>query len=670
MFSPAIHHLAATAVSNCSVLRGANPFDITNLFIAFLVLVSPQVFTQHFKLHQEPRFNCTHLLGGPCAIQETARKTGSLVFQTCSSDVFSEDIFAYHQGAFSVDCIGNCFSTHHFNPEFVFGPIIAEIFVGHYKIEYFQVICFSTTSVLRTQKPKDIFDDFAGVFFEELDYPCHCVNIMAQHPAGSAGSIPLTEYRREVPPGWGPGLPDYPLRTYFEKLRLWYRVFDGADEVVGPLVSGRLTGRAQKLAINLRLPRPNGGFDIGDEALVRLSVDEVRDPNDPTVILQHHIPSGVQALCNALRDAFGQSDQDMVSRSLEAFFEFKRGKLSLQEYAVEWDLRYDEAETRSNLQLNDVAKFYLFFKQSNLPAKFIEDIKLQIHGDLARFNEARTLALRLSQRGQEDSDHIFYEEKSADGDLQSWREEEWQDWTDWPDWSGNYYGEHDDGWIDPGDQYDQWWNDWPPTDSYYDQQWDSWQEEHTAEPATDNYDSQGQEHEPSSDPPHEEYYKGKGKNAMALGCAICGSKWHSSTACPVNVPNNNKGKNYNPGYKGKSFGKYRTPYKGYGSKGKGHGFRPWSSGKGKSKFGSKGYGKKGNRYYVEGDHYYSGYAGRAPLNTSHVRQDTHRRPHHHPQPVSPDPPRRHTTAWMLMMISSSYQDLPRLRQHLLTIMNP
>ena len=84
MFSPAIHDLAATAVSNCSVLRGANPFDITNFFIAFLVLVSPQVFTQHFKLHQEPRFNCTHLLGGPCAIQETARKTGSLVFQTCS----------------------------------------------------------------------------------------------------------------------------------------------------------------------------------------------------------------------------------------------------------------------------------------------------------------------------------------------------------------------------------------------------------------------------------------------------------------------------------------------------------------------------------------------------------------------------------------------------------
>ena len=621
MFRLAIHHLAATAVVHCCALRSANSFDITNFFIGFLVLVSPHFCIQHNKQHQEPWVDLPHLTGGPCVIQETARQVGSAVHQTCCGDILSEDIFEYHLGTSTVDCIGNCSCISYFSREAIFESITEEFFAGHYKVEYFQGTCFCTSSVLRIPESKDIVDGFAGIIFEELEYPCHFVDIMAQQSMGAAGTIPLSEYRREVPPGWGPGIPDYPLRAYFEKLRLWYRVFDGMDEVVGPLVAGRLTGRAQKLAINLRLPRPNGGFDVGDEALVRLSVDEVRDPNDPTVILQHHIPSGVQALCNALRDAFGQSDQDMVSRSLESFFEFKRGKLSLQEYAVEWDLRYDEAETRSNLQLNDVAKFYLFFKQSNLPAKFIEDIKLQIHGDLSRFMEARTLALRLSQRGQEDSDNIFYEEQSADGEQQSWQDDEWQDWTDWPDWPGLYYGEQDDGWHDPGDPHDQWWNDWPSMDSYYDQPWDAWQEEHMAESATDNYDHHGQEHEPPSEPPHEDYYKGKGKNAMALGCAICGSKWHSSSACPVNMPNN-KGKNYNPGNKGKSYGKYRSPYKGYGNKGKGYGFRPWNSGKGKSKFGNKGYGKKGKRYYAEGDHYYNGYAAeRAPLNTSHVRQD-------------------------------------------------
>ena len=181
----------------------------------------------------------------------------------------------------------------------------------------------------------DIFANFAAILTDELFVK---ILVTMSQPGGS-GTIPLTEYRRDVPPGWGPGIADYPLRSYFEKLRLWYRVFEGADEVVGPLVAGRLVGRAQKLAVNLRLQRPDGGVDVGDQALVRLSVDEVRDPNDPSIILQHHIPSGVQALCNALRDAFGQSDQDMVSRSLESFFEFRRGKLSLQEYAVEWDLR-------------------------------------------------------------------------------------------------------------------------------------------------------------------------------------------------------------------------------------------------------------------------------------------------------------------------------------------
>ena len=142
---------------------------------------------------------------------------------------------------------------------------------------------------------------------------------MADGPS-SSGGIPLHEFRREVPPGWAPGLPEYPLRTYFERLKLWYRVFDGQDEMVGPLVAGRLQGKAQRLGMQLRLPRPDGSFDVGSDALVRLSVEEVRDPSDPSIVLQQAIPSGVQALCNALRDAFGLSDQELVSKAIEDFF--------------------------------------------------------------------------------------------------------------------------------------------------------------------------------------------------------------------------------------------------------------------------------------------------------------------------------------------------------------
>eukprot|EP00438_Fugacium_kawagutii_P029807 Skav231475 [mRNA] locus=scaffold1100:530653:539709:- [translate_table: standard] len=427
---------------------------------------------------------------------------------------------------------------------------------------------------------------------------------MAQ-PGG--GTIPLTEYRRDVPPGWGPGIADYPLRTYFDKLRLWYRVFEGADEVVGPLVAGRLVGRAQKLAVNLRLPRPHGGHDVGDEALIRLSVDEVRDPNDPNTIIQQAIPSGVQALCNALRDAFGQTDQDMVSRSLEQFFEFRRGKLSLQEYAVEWDLRYDEAKTRSNLHLNEVAKFYLFFKHSQLPAKFIEDIKLQIHGDLSRFTEARSLALRLSQRGQEDNSNVFYGDPSDNTNEEN-PDAQWDaDWTDPSSWS-YYENQSQDGWYD---DYDQCY-EWPEAvhEEYY-EEYEDW-------PAEEDHGY--------GEPPEEEeevaegYYKGKGRNAMGLGCDICGSKWHASSSCPVNFPEKGKGKPFHGGHQGKGRGKSRPYSKGYGKKGKGKGRQPYSwrpGGKSYGKGRGKSFGKKG-KYFTEQE-LNATYHVRPPLQTSDIK---------------------------------------------------
>ena len=121
--------------------------------------------------------------------------------------------------------------------------------------------------------------------------------------------------------------------------------------------------KLRRLSMQLRLPRPDGTVDVGSDALVRLSVEEVRDPGDPSIILQRAIPSGVQALCNALRDTFGMSDQEMVSKSIEDLFEFRRGKLSLAEYSIEFDARLEEAVTRAGLELNDVGRFYLFFRE-------------------------------------------------------------------------------------------------------------------------------------------------------------------------------------------------------------------------------------------------------------------------------------------------------------------
>ena len=166
---------------------------------------------------------------------------------------------------------------------------------------------------------------------------------------------------------------------------------------------------------------------------MRLSVEEVRDPQDPRVVLQHSILCGVQALCNSLKEAFGLSDQEVVNRSIEEFFEFRRGagnRLSFQEYSVEWDFRLEEAQTKAGLELNDVAKFYLFFRGSSLPQKFIEDIKLQLQGELRRFQDARTLALRLITKKKDDigNDSSFYQDE-ADDDLHdhSWDSSYWTD---------------------------------------------------------------------------------------------------------------------------------------------------------------------------------------------------------------------------------------------------
>ncbi|CAE7557756.1 RE2, partial [Symbiodinium sp. CCMP2456] len=373
-----------------------------------------------------------------------------------------------------------------------------------------------------------------------------------------AGGIPLHEFRKDVPPGWGD------------------------DTMVGPLVAGRLQGKAQRLGMQLRLPRPDGGVDVGSDALVRLSVDEVRDPQNQGVILQHSIPSGIQALCNSLKDAFGVSDQELVSQSIEAFFEFRRGKMSFQEYAIEFDIRLEEAVTRAGLDLNDVAKFYLFFRGSGLPYKFIEDIKLQLQGDLRRYQEARVLALRLITK-KDDSGETFFEDTennlpAEDGwDSHSWTEDGWS-WVE--DASPGHQAEY---WLDQ-DFYE------PYDDgAYYDESYDDWYEN---ESWTEPWDEQPQgEHEAasSSEPAVDvnEMYPVKGKGNKGPGCSICGSRWHAASSCPVGA---------NPSYGG---GKGKGKSKGFGGpsgwKGKARKGFGKSKGKGKGKWTQKG--KKGRGYY-------------------------------------------------------------------------
>ena len=157
---------------------------------------------------------------------------------------------------------------------------------------------------------------------------------------------------------------------------MWYRIYEGPGESVGPLLAGRLRGRARQIALTLRLPYPHGGVDIGDSALIRLSVDEVRDSTTGQTV-QKAIPSA----------AFGEADQLRATRAMEVFFGFKHGRMALPEWSVQWQLnhplRFGSQECGPHV--------YLYLKSSQLGQKTLDDLLLQVQGDMARFDETRTI---------------------------------------------------------------------------------------------------------------------------------------------------------------------------------------------------------------------------------------------------------------------------------------
>ena len=296
---------------------------------------------------------------------------------------------------------------------------------------------------------------------------------------------------------------------------MWYRLYDGPDEAVGPLIAGRLRGRAQQIAMNLRLPDPHGHVDVGDAALVRLSVDEVTDPVTGAII-QQAMPSGVQALLHALRSAFGEAEQLQATKALEVFFEFRRGRLPIPEWSVQWELNLEEAVLHAGLEVNQVAKTYLYFKSSGLPQKTVDDLLLQVHGDMRRFEEVRTLLLRMAHRSMDTNQTTMYEEAYNNFHLDDTETNSWSTVTDnsWHDeWNAHYFQDELYAWYE--DPYE-----------YYEYPEDEWHEQWNYEAGFDEEPSEQAEQEQSeaanTDENDGNFYKGKGKSrstTMGLGCS-------------------------------------------------------------------------------------------------------------------------------------------------------
>ena len=131
------------------------------------------------------------------------------------------------------------------------------------------------------------------------------------------GGLPLEEYRKDVPPGWHPDKKDYPLRRYFELLRLWIRLTNLEDTQVGPAIAGRLKGRAQTIALSLR-------FDVLDangNQIILHGDDALAHPGGAGPGVDRAVDlSGPKRLLEKLEIAFGPQDTTYRLRSRHQTF--------------------------------------------------------------------------------------------------------------------------------------------------------------------------------------------------------------------------------------------------------------------------------------------------------------------------------------------------------------
>ena len=153
----------------------------------------------------------------------------------------------------------------------------------------------------------------------------------------STGGLPLDSFTKAVPPGWRPGVAQYPMRRYVQLIRLWWRQTDVTENAAGPAMAGRLRGAAFQIANGLhamRLDLVTGVVRemVGDELLAQPSHEAWQNPANGE---QHPAEAaGATLLLNALTAEFGIQQQEMNIQSLDAFFYHHRGNLSLSDYLI------------------------------------------------------------------------------------------------------------------------------------------------------------------------------------------------------------------------------------------------------------------------------------------------------------------------------------------------
>eukprot|EP00971_Amphidinium_carterae_P348018 6490274-Amphidinium_carterae.1 len=285
------------------------------------------------------------------------------------------------------------------------------------------------------------------------------------------GGQSLEYSKKDVPPGWRPGLRHYTFQRYIERVRLWRRTTDMKAHQQGPALASRLEGRPFDLALGLSIVNEEGRTLVGDEALAYegLAAQAAGD-GQPAV---NAIADGATQLLRELERVYAADAQQHMTSAIDQFLDLRRGRLPLLDFLSEFEHLRNEAKRLARFDINEVARSHLLLRHSGIHQSLREHIMLLVENNLDRYDEIYrhlekvakqqqpsqrppTLAEAPTYHAFDDEwgdawdDWTWYEEAENheydEDESHTWYDEETEEWTDesWqqPEWQEHeqYYG--------------------------------------------------------------------------------------------------------------------------------------------------------------------------------------------------------------------------------------
>ena len=409
----------------------------------------------------------------------------------------------------------------------------------------------------------------------------------------SSSHLPLNQYTKDVPPGWDPRDPNFPLRSYISRLKLWSRTTGLRVEQMGPAVAGRLQGRPFDVALQLSVDlgsRPDLIAHYGANALV--GDDALAFPgaaaDGPNGLPE--LRSGLAQFIQNLEALYGAQDQKINTQAIDNFEFLIRGpSMSLLEYCNEYAFLYQQANTLAGYEINHIARSHRFIRGSRQPPELVKNVLLLVNQDLRRFEDIYNhflliakqavdpklpggpSALRHGRFYQETEDDTMTWYYQTDGDAWTCEEQQHQP-TDYDD-AQSYYR---DVYYDIGDDDDDYGYDDYDQDNDDDYEWydDGYsyyldEESYWMRPKGKGkgrrpkgkgkskfrrpkglgkmrrfamFGGKGKGKKGKPDGKGKPWGKSSpGRSSGMMGCATCGSPNHNSSDCPVGAINEGKG---------------------------------------------------------------------------------------------------------------------------------